>query len=232
MVGVRPGWWDRVPWRRRRLLRVGAALALLAGAGLLELRGEDSSTVIVVSRDLPGGHRLGDDDLTVRTLDPALSPDGAATDTDTVIGIRLTAPVRRGEILTDARLAGSGTGADSRRVVPVPLADPAVGALLAPGDVVDLVVSVDPDPGDPRLTGTGPADRGVVDRPGGGAGGNGSPPAPGPWARTIARAVEVVEVPPGRVAGSATVLISVPTDEAAQVAAIAGVTPVAILVHG
>ena len=65
---MRPGWWDRVPWRRRRLLRVGAALALLAGAGLLELRGEDSSTVIVVSRDLPGGHRLGDDDLTVRTL--------------------------------------------------------------------------------------------------------------------------------------------------------------------
>ena len=201
---MQPGWWGRVPWRRRRVLRIGTALLLLVCAAVLELRGVDTSAVIAVSRDLPAGHRLADADLTVHPLDRGLVPDGVVTDTAVVLGTRLTAPVRRGEVLTDARLADAGGNADSRRVVPIPLADPAMGALLKPGDVVDLVVSADP--------------------------GDGSDPAPHP--QTLARAVEVVEVPPGRVGGSATVLVGVPTQEAARVAAIAGSTPVAILVHG
>src|SRR5699024_2197048 len=64
------------------------------------------------------------------------------------LGPRPTGAVRRGELLPDAGIPGRtrspGPGGDLR-VVPVPLADPAVADLLEPGDLVDLVGPTDPD---------------------------------------------------------------------------------------
>lgn len=56
---------------------------------------------------------------------------------------------------TDPSLPDTAAGAAGRgpvRLVPVPLADPAVADLLQPGDLVDLVGTADPDaPGGPAL---------------------------------------------------------------------------------
>ncbi|MDT0551365.1 flagellar biosynthesis protein FlgA, partial [Streptomyces sp. DSM 41529] len=60
-----------------------------------------------------------------------------------MIGATLTAPVRRGEVITDVRLLGSrlaetAAGPDAR-IVPVKLTDTALVDLIRPGDVVDVL---------------------------------------------------------------------------------------------
>ena len=120
---------------------------------------------------------------------------------------------------------GTTSGADGHadatapvRVVPIPLADPAVADLLQPGDLVDLVAT---DPADIDPPGTG--------HPGPAAAPDAGPPAPGP--HVVARAARVRDIPTGR-PGTGSVLVEVPEDRAAHLAATAATTPLAVVVHG
>jgi hypothetical protein len=57
-----------------------------------------------------------------------------------VVGRAVSAPLAAGQVLTPLALVAPRAGPSSGRVVvPVRLSDPAVVALLRPGDVVDLV---------------------------------------------------------------------------------------------
>ena len=100
------------------------------------------------------------------------------------------------------------------RVVPIPLADPGVAELLQPGDIVDLV---------------GTAEPAHVDEP--------PPSADLPLVADPAhpvlhaRGVRVRDTPHTR-GGGRTILVEVPVDAAARVAAIAAGSPLAVLVHG
>ena len=101
------------------------------------------AAVAAVTRDLPIGATLGASD--VRTVRLATPPDGFLTP-GKVVGAVLSGPVRRGEVLTDARLVPSngprpGTG---RIAVPIRPADPATVELLSAGMHV-AVLSVDDD---------------------------------------------------------------------------------------
>jgi len=102
------------------------------------------------------------------------------------------------------------------RVVSVPLADPSVADVLAPGDLVDLVG-----------TAAGVLDPLPSDAPGAST----SPTGTRPGIEIVARAARVREVPLGR-AGSRSILVEVPEVEAALLAATAAVTPLAVVVHG
>lgn len=133
-------WWSRWADRRRggpaprHVRRVLAALLVVIGGVLavLPARAAGGVAVAVTTDDLPIGTVL--DEARIRTESVAVTPDGALTPQQ-VAGRVLAAPVRRGEILTDARLVAAdgpdpGTG---RVAVPVNLPDPGVVALLRPG---------------------------------------------------------------------------------------------------
>ncbi|WP_418060359.1 SAF domain-containing protein [Pimelobacter simplex] len=143
---------------RRHLLRHRRLLAalLLAGATASSLHvlappDPPTAAVLVAARDLPAGRVLAPGDLTSAPLPPGVLPAGAVPPGSPPLGRALAAPLRRGEPLTDVRLVGPGlaTGQPSGTVaVPIRLADAGQAALLAAGDVLDLLAT-DPRGADP-----------------------------------------------------------------------------------
>ena len=133
-----------VGWRRRLL-----AAGLLAGsmAFALEAAGPGPAPgreVLTAAHDLPTGTVLGTDDLRVVRRPETALPDGALTTPSQVRGGTVAGPVRRGEVLTDVRLAGAAAlrGLAAGTVAaPVRLADAESVALLRPGDVVDVLAA-------------------------------------------------------------------------------------------
>jgi len=123
--------------RRARNLRRALAAGLLITAGVLTLSDRPGPQpgvhVLAVVRDLGSGSTLGSSDVT--TLVVAQAPDGALRITSEAVGRLLSAPVRKGEVLTDVRLV-SGAGPDpgpGRVAVPIRPADPGTVELLTPG---------------------------------------------------------------------------------------------------
>lgn len=143
--------WEAV-WRgsgfgRTLLLRrAGAALlvGLAAVLALIPVQGSADVPVVVAARDLAPGTELSTGEVMLRGLPAQVVPDGAARTPTEVLGRTVAAPVRRGEPLTDVRLAGPdlvrAISADPAAIsVPLRLPDPDVAALLHPGSVVDVV---------------------------------------------------------------------------------------------
>ncbi|MGH4023932.1 MAG: SAF domain-containing protein [Pseudonocardiaceae bacterium] len=143
--------WDLL-WRgsgfgRTLLLRRMAAALLVGLAAVLALTsgtGSSDVPVVVAARDMTPGTELNDAEVVLRGVPAQAVPDGAARATAAVLGRTLAAPVRRGEPLTDVRLAGPAlaraVSADPAAIsVPLRLPDPGVAALLHPGAMVDVV---------------------------------------------------------------------------------------------
>ncbi len=136
-------------WRVRH---VGAALLVLAAACLVARQlapaPEPTRAVIVAASDLPAGRELTATDLRTVAVptrlvgtDPPDPPDAAS-----LVGRRVTLDVPAGLPLVPALLDDARFGLappDGTVTVPVRLADPAVAALLRPGDRVDLVAPRD-----------------------------------------------------------------------------------------
>lgn len=99
-----------------------------------------SVAVTVAARDLAAGTVIAPRDTTVTVLPDGAAPDGAVADP---VGETLAAPVRRGEAVTDVRLAGQSAGraVDGLVASPVRLPDADAVALLRPGDRIDLVAT-------------------------------------------------------------------------------------------
>lgn len=128
--------------RRVRALRRIAALLLLLAAAVVATAGPappgDGTAVPVAARDLPAGATLGASD--VRTAVVRSPPDGALTGR-VPAGQVLAGPVRRGEILTDARLltGGGPRPGPGRAAVPIRPDDAGTVALLRPGMRVAVI---------------------------------------------------------------------------------------------
>lgn len=139
---VRPDWLRTVAARRTL---AGVLVVLAAVAAWRDDPREDRTEVVVTTRDLPPGTELTADDVRLESHSAATIPDGSRTDADSVVGTTLAGPARRGEVVTDVRLLGprlaeSAAGPDAR-IVPLPLADPALVDLVRPGDIVDIVAA-------------------------------------------------------------------------------------------
>ncbi|MCA1711857.1 MAG: Flp pilus assembly protein CpaB [Actinobacteria bacterium] len=130
--------------RHRGLLAAGLAAGSVASAlGVLAPSEVPGVLVLRAARDLPAGAALEEADVAAVEVPRAAVPDGALTALPEVVGRLLAAPVRRGEALTDVRLAGAAL-LDSDRgglAVPVRLADAAAAALLHAGDHVDVLAA-------------------------------------------------------------------------------------------
>jgi len=131
----------------------------------------DGEQVVAFSRDLAIGTTLQAADLEIVRTRPI--PEGAIRDPATLLGRELTSRARRGEVITDARLAdplGPDPGA-GRVAVPVRPADPSIIGLLGTGMHV-AVISVAEDGStsalapDAVVLAIAPvAERGSLDRP-------------------------------------------------------------------
>ena len=129
--------------RHRGLLAGGLAAGSVAAAlGILAPSAPPGVVVLRAVRDLPAGTPLSADDVVRAELPTGAAPDGAVREVGAVVGRLLAAPVRRGEALTDVRVAGAGLlGSSDLLAVPVRLADAATAALLHAGDRVDVLAA-------------------------------------------------------------------------------------------
>lgn len=148
---VRPDFTRTVLARR---IAAGVLVLLAAGLALRPDPAGSVAEVAVAAADLRPGVSLGADDVRLEKRPAPTLPDGAITDLGRLAGSTLAGPVRRGEVLTDARvlgsrLAGLAAGPDAR-VVPVHLADTAVLDVIRTGDVVDVLTATTPGDGGAR----------------------------------------------------------------------------------
>ncbi|MFA4082965.1 SAF domain-containing protein [Mycobacteroides salmoniphilum] len=154
----------RPDWARTALARRLAAAILVLFAAVLAFRPDptsDRTDVVVAVHDLLPGTILTGDDVRLEKRSTTILPEGASTNTGTVVGATLAGPVRRGEMLTDLRvlsprLAESAAGRDAR-IVPVPLDDAATLDMIRTGDIVDILTVADHGPGAPDATPPEPA---------------------------------------------------------------------------
>ena len=150
--GLQPRWYERIQQsvadRRRggrlpRTVRRIVAVGLLVAAGVIALTPPPvglGQSVVALTRDLPIGARLEAQDLQV--IQALQVPDGAIADPAAAEGRLLAGQARRGEVITDARLADP-VGPDpgpGRVAVPVRPADPAIVDLLGPGMHVAVIL--------------------------------------------------------------------------------------------
>lgn len=126
---------------RRPLAAASAALAVLLLAATLRPASTDLVDVIVSASDLPPGATLGAQDLSVLAMPSAYLPPGAVMNADDAVGRTIAAAISAGEPLTQSRLVATGPRADGLHTVPVRLADAEAATLLAPGSVIDLVLT-------------------------------------------------------------------------------------------
>ena len=140
--------------RRRAAVLLGLAL-VLGGLAASDVARRESAVraqlgpavdVVVARADLAAGRPVAARDLAVRSVPARYAPVGAATVPETLIGLRLAAPVPRGGhlgpalIATEPDVAGPPVGKGERAVEVVALG---ARALVAPGARVDVLVTRD-----------------------------------------------------------------------------------------
>ena len=132
--------------RHRVLLAAGLAAGSVATAvTALSPPAAPTTPVVVAARDLSPGAPLSGDDLRTVALPAGSTPAGALREPSSAVGRLVPGPVRAGEPLTDVRLLGPGLLPPGPEVAtPVRVAERATSALVAPGDLVD-VLSAAPD---------------------------------------------------------------------------------------
>lgn len=141
----------RALWRRAKVRRVAAALLAAVGIWLaVSAASADPegphSEVVVAQVDARSGHALTDADLDVTTMPVALVPSGASAHVEDWTGTRLAAPIRAGDVLTDAdiSIAALADGQPPGYVVThLPLSSAALARAAPAGARVDVLSTVD-----------------------------------------------------------------------------------------
>ncbi|MFC0627868.1 RcpC/CpaB family pilus assembly protein [Kribbella deserti] len=127
-------------WHRRPLAAVAAALGVYLALTALAPEPPPTVQVLAAARDLPGGGQPLPADIRAIAIPPVLVPAGALKP-GTTTRRTLAAPIRAGEILTDARFVSpalvrrTGPGLVA---YPIRFDDAEVVGLLRVGDHIDL----------------------------------------------------------------------------------------------
>lgn len=131
-----------VSWHRRKLAVVLAVAAALTGINAALPPEPATVAVVRAATRLDGGQILTGSDLTTTRMPVDAVPDGALVDVAAAVGQQLTAPITRGQVLTDLSIVSAGRSVRHGLVVaPLRLADADVVALLKVGDAVDVVAA-------------------------------------------------------------------------------------------
>lgn len=103
-------------------------------------------TTLAAARDLPAGATLAASDLAPVQVPPGLLTPGSLRDGGDAEGKQLAGPLRQGQLLTDVQVVGPGLLAGTppgSAAVPLRMADPASIQLVAPGQLVNVVLTGD-----------------------------------------------------------------------------------------
>jgi len=138
----------------RRIVYLSAFVALSGIAGMLYYSHTQQSTAVVATRDLPVGTRIQDADLAVRRINPASVGPQVLTTVGAAVGQVVAFPVLAGQMLDarqvapskNAALLGSGLQVpQGYRIIGLPVSPTtAVGGVLKPGDLVDVIAIPNP----------------------------------------------------------------------------------------
>jgi pilus assembly protein CpaB len=150
-IGRRPGnrpLHSRFAGWLSRNRRLAAALLLCAAAAIAvqQLTPAPLSTVtaLAAARDLPAGTAVTAADLDRVQVPPGMVADGFLRDGAAATGKQLAAPLRKGQLLTDAQLLGPGLLAGTppgSAAVPLRMADASSIQLVSPGQLVNVVLT-------------------------------------------------------------------------------------------
>lgn len=117
---------------------------MLTGVSAARPEGPAQVQAVVLRSDLPGGTRLGPDDLEVRRVTAADAPRGLLDAPEQLVGRTLAAPAAGGQVLTELALVTARAPVAAGRVVaPLRLVDADLARLLRAGDVVDVLAADD-----------------------------------------------------------------------------------------
>ncbi|MFD0045918.1 Flp pilus assembly protein CpaB [Pseudarthrobacter scleromae] len=146
VTGRRPparfaGWLSR-----NRRLAVALLLCAAAAITVHQLTPAPVYTVtaLTAARDLPAGAALSEADLAAAQVPPGMMASGFLKEPGEAAGKQLAAPLRKGQLLTDAQLVGPGLLAGTppgSAAVPLRMADPSSIQLVSPGQLVDVVLT-------------------------------------------------------------------------------------------
>jgi pilus assembly protein CpaB len=131
---------------RNRRLAIALLLCVAAGITVHQLTPPpaDTVTALAAARDLPAGTALAGADLVATPIPQRLMTAGAVADRSQATGKQLAAPMRKGQLLTDAQLLGPGLLAGTppgSAAVPLRMADPSSIQLVSPGQLVNVVLT-------------------------------------------------------------------------------------------
>ena len=135
------------PWLgRNRRLAIALLLCLAAAIAVHQLTPApaDSVTALAAARDLPAGASLTASDIAGIQVPPGMVAAGSLRANADAEGRQLAAPLRKGQLLTDAQLLGPGLLAGTppgSAAVPLRMADPSSIQLVSPGQLVNVVLT-------------------------------------------------------------------------------------------
>ncbi|MEV4988251.1 MULTISPECIES: RcpC/CpaB family pilus assembly protein [Micrococcaceae] len=128
--------------------RLAAALLLCAAAAIavqqLTPAPLSTATALAAARDLPAGTAVTDADVVRVQVPPGMVADGFLRDDAAATGKQLAAPMRKGQLLSDAQLVGPGLLAGTppgSAAVPLRMADASSIQLVSPGQLVNVVLT-------------------------------------------------------------------------------------------
>lgn len=231
----------RYPGRaRRNALRRALALMLLFVAAFHWAQSRrEHPEVVVFAEDVAAGQPLDLSQLELRRVPRSLLPAGAISSLEDpcISGAIMLSAAGPGELLTQTRilpaeLSTAGIVSNSTpnssaaplHIVPVKLADPAMTSHVHHGDIVSLIANAPSGPADGPFTDT-PPDHSSPQSTVIAAGAHVISPAPPPAGET-----RVGGPSSGRLGGS--ILVALPADAAAAVAAASLQQPLAIVITG
>ena len=128
--------------------RLAAALLLSAAAAVAVQQVTpaplSTATALAAARDLPAGTAVTEADVARVQVPPGMVADGFLQDEAAAKGKQLAAPMRKGQLLSDAQLVGPGLLAGTppgSAAVPLRMADPSSIQLVSPGQLVNVVLT-------------------------------------------------------------------------------------------
>ncbi|TMD64832.1 MAG: Flp pilus assembly protein CpaB [Chloroflexi bacterium] len=138
----------------RRIVYLSAFVLLSGIAGILYYSHTQQSIAVVATRDLPVGARIQDADLTTRRINPASVGPQVLTTVSAAVGQVVAFPILEGQLIDarqvapskNAALLGSGLQVPpGDRIIGLPITPTtAVGGVLKPGDLVDVIAIPNP----------------------------------------------------------------------------------------
>jgi pilus assembly protein CpaB len=128
--------------------RLAVALLLCAAAAItvhqLTPAPVYTETALAAARDIPAGAAMSPADLASVQVPPGMMASGFLREPGEAAGKQLAAPLRKGQLLTDAQLLGPGLLAGTppgSAAVPLRMADPSSIQLVSPGQLVNVVLT-------------------------------------------------------------------------------------------